>query len=231
MRILPVLLLLSAVTGCQPDNQYEIRGTINDRFDGEWLYLVKFMQYKPDVDSALVSKGTFTFTGNVEYPELYVIHNRRDSILGFFGFYLEPAKMDIHIDVDDWSWGSQISGGQINEEYNSRIRNDENALVHLNTEIDEKKSLADSTELIVLDSIQTSEDDKFRNQNLDYIANYPDSPISPYLFARMFATIPFDKSEQILAGFSDQNKNTSICLSLQEKIDMMNEYRAGSIGE
>jgi hypothetical protein len=139
------------------------------------------MEYKPDVDSVMVSRGKFTFEGSVEYPELYVIHNRRDSILGFFRFFLEPAKMYLDIDADDWSWGSQINGGQVSEEYNNNIRNDETALVHLNPEIDEKKSLADST-------------------------------------------------EQILAGFSDQNKMTSICMSLQEKLDMMNEYNSGSTG-
>lgn len=229
MKKAHILALFIVFIGCTADNQYVVRGAVDGDFDNEWVYLVKFMQPHPDIDSSIVKNGKFTFKGKVEYPEVFVIHNNPDSILGFFSFYLEPARLRIDIVLENWTWSSSIKGGPINEEYNERIRIFENELVQFNKLADQKLTQADSSEQASIENERELIAKRSQQFKLDYISENPESPISPFLLAKIFAFIPFKDSEDILNTLSEVNRNTSICLSLQEKVDMMNKYQNGSL--
>jgi hypothetical protein len=229
MKTIFALLLLLAISSCKSDNQYFINGTIDNEFNNEWIYLTKFMEPEPMIDSTLVKNGKFSFKGIVDYPELYVLNNNSDSDFRHFAFFLEPAKMKIEINLDDWTWGSNITGGPINDEYNREYRTHEIEAVKLNRETEVKMVEADSAKTIELEKIQREFQNQLKQRSLDYISNHPDSPISPYLLGQMFFGIPFDESQKILNGFSEENKRTSICLSLQERLDLMIKFKDDSL--
>ena len=231
MKTILALILLVAISSCTTSDQYIVKGTIDNEFENEWIYLVKFMDMEnnPEIDSTLIKKGKFIFRGNVDYPELYVLHNNPDSILGFFRFYLEPAKMKIELSVENWSWDSQIEGGTINEEYNEQIRSHEIQLVKLNEETREKLAQADSAEQIELEKIRWNFEESHKKLSMDYLHDNPDSPISPYLLGQLMFSTPSGETERILDSFSDENKQTSICQSLIDKINMMKEFENSSI--
>lgn len=230
MKTCFALVLLLALSGCKPDRQFVISGTIEGDFTDEWIYLNEFMESEPRVDSSLVEKGKFSFRGTVDYPELFVLHNNSQSDFRHFPFMLEPAKMKIKINHDDWAWGSEIKGGPVNDEYNNEFRYREREIVNLNREIDKKMLETDSLEQIEFNKMRMDAQDEFKQANKDYLLKHPESPISPYLLGQMFFGIPFDESQEILNGLSDENKQTSICLTLQNRLDMMKEYENGSLG-
>ena len=229
MKSIPAILILFALTGCKSENQYIIKGTVKGDFDNHWVYLVKFMEPEPDIDSCYIRNGKFSFMGSIEYPELFVLHNNPDSLLGFFPFFLEPARIKIELNIKDWTWGSSIDGGNLNEEYNRLFRIPETELVKLNIETEEKMTAADSTEKAELESVRKKVEEEHMKLERDYFTKHPDSPFSPYLLAKSFFMLPLDESEKILTTFSEENKQTSICLSLQDRLDRMHKYEEGSL--
>lgn len=229
MKTTLALLFLLAISSCKTENQFVIKGTVNGDLNDEWIYLNEFMDPDPYVDSTLIENGSFTFRGNVEYPEFYVLRNNSDFVLKHFDFFLEPAKIKIELNADDWTFGSEIIGGPVNEEYNKEIKAQLRETVALITENEKKIALADSAEQIELIKKRAEFQDQLTQLNLNYISNHSDSPISPYLLSQIFFGIPFEESQNILNSFSDENKQTSIGLSLQERLDMMNEFKGESL--
>ena len=230
MKASLLLVFIIVISSCKTDNQFVITGAIDGDYANEWIYLNEFMEPEPQVDSALVKNGKFTFRGTIKYSEVFVLHNKSESDFKHFAFMLEPAKINIEISHDDWAWGSEIMGGPVNDEYNKEFRSRELEVVKFNRETDKKMVEADSIEQIELNKIRMGVQDDFKQLNMDYISKHPESPISPYLLGQMFFGIPFDESQDILNSFSNENKQTSICLSLQNRLDMMREYESGSLG-
>ena len=223
------LLLLLSIVSCSPDNHFKINGTFDGNIEDQWIYLSKFMADDPYSDSIFMQKGKFQFSGICGYPESYVIQNHRDSALAWFHFYLEPGKINIDLDPNDWAYGSKVQGGPINEEYNTNIRAPRNEFIKFKEEILEKTAVADSSQKIELEeAMQTAGDADIKNQ-IEYVRNNPDSPISPYLLGRNFFMFPIDETEIILGNFSDENRQTAVCISLQEKLDLLKKYSNGSL--
>ena len=223
------LLLLLFIVSCSPDNRFKINGTFKGNIEDQWIYLSKFMADVPNPDSVFLQKGKFQFSGLCGYPESYVIQNHRDSALAWFHFYLEPGKINIDLDPRDWAYGSNIQGGPINEEYNTNIRAPRNKFIEFRDETLEVIAVADSSQKIELkDAILEAGNANKMNQ-IEYVRNNPDSPISPYLLGMNFFVLPIDEAEILLGSFSVENKQTAVCISFQEKLDMLKQFSNGSL--
>ena len=223
------LLLLLFIVSCSPDNQFKINGTFEGNIEDQWIYLSKFMAENPISDSVFMQNGKFQFSGICGYPESYVLQNHKDSALAWFHFYLEPGKINIDLDPKDWAYGSNVQGGPTNEEYNTSIRAPRNEFIKFREETLEKIAVANSSQKSELEeAMQTAGDAEIMKQ-IEYVRNNPDSPISPYLLGRNFFMFPIDEVEIILGSFSDENRQTAVSISYQEKLDMLKKYSNGSL--
>ncbi|MFZ5940200.1 MAG: DUF4369 domain-containing protein [Bacteroidota bacterium] len=219
-NLLLLLLLLLIPGACTNSSSYRINGHINGDLADEWIYMVKFYSEEPKVDSVLISDGKFTFTGTCGFPELWVIHNSRENIRGFFPFFLEAGRLDITIDAENWEQGSEISGGTVNREYNERIRSREKELIALQLDT----ALARTLGPVAFDSLVNSRMDEFAAFTYNFVKENPASPISPFLLARYFGTLPVEEMGSILGSFSPEVKQTSVCRQLQAQYDMLVKY-------
>ncbi len=93
MRNVLVLILLILIVSCGSDKQFTIIGTFKGDIEDQWIYLSKFLAQEPFSDSTMVKNGRFTFKGNSDYPESYMLQNHRDSVFAYFHFYLETGKI------------------------------------------------------------------------------------------------------------------------------------------
>jgi hypothetical protein len=158
-----------------------------------------------------------------------MLQNHIDSALAWFHFYLEPGKIKIDLDPKDWAYGAIVQGGPVNEEYNTNIRVQRNEFIKFREETLEKIAVADSSQKNELEeAMQTAGDADIMIQ-IEYLRNNPDSPISPYLLGRNFFMFPIDEAEIILGSFSDENRQTAVSISLQEKLDMLKKFSNGSL--
>ncbi len=224
-----ILFALVLLTSCQSNNMYHLRGQISGEFDESWVYLVKFYSAQPQVDSAEVRNGKFAFTGTIAYPELFVLHNHPDSILGFFPIYLETGKLVVSIDPENWSWGSQIEGGKTNDEYNLEFRLREQSLINITEELEQSKVDADSTKLEEIDQKITDLMESNKVQDIQFIKSHPNSPISPYILAKHFFGLSLNEVGLLLDSFSSDLHKISIYIKLKENYDRMRDYENQNI--
>ena len=231
MKVPISLLVLILITSCQSNNEYHLQGRISGEFNESWVYLVKFYAAQPQVDSTEVHNGKFTFKGTIDYPELFVLLNHPDSILGFFPIFLEPGRLVVSIDPKNWSWGSQIEGGTINEEYNLACRIREQSFVKVSDELENRKINADSIEQDEISKEITYLMESNKEKDIEYLKSHLDSPISPFILAKHFFGISLDEVGIILDGFSNDLHQTSIYIRLKEDYDRMREFENQNITE
>jgi len=73
-----ILLFLALIVVACNNNKYKILGELPDQsYDGEWIYLVPLVNAPVErVDSTVIRNGGFTFKGNVDSTEIYIIRGR-----------------------------------------------------------------------------------------------------------------------------------------------------------
>lgn len=196
---LAILLLL---VSCRSKNEYTIQGSFTGEQSEEWIYLVKFMEYPPRIDSAKIENGEFQFCGSIDFPEVYCLSYPMKKVKGIFPFFLEASNLKLVIDVDNWAKGSSVSNGPINDEYQAMEKrwfvNYEEKIQKLEEKQLRATGVAQKKINRQIDELLSEESkDKF-----DFITNNPESPISIYLLCISFYNLPLDQLRTIIPKFS-----------------------------
>ncbi len=112
--VLPLLLVVLAFTACDNDQKFEINGHVADKnLDGEWVYLVPMVNAPVErVDSTQLKNGSFTFTGKVETPEIYIIRTRPFLRLSYQELLVvkEPGTLQVYLGAN-----SKVAGTALND--------------------------------------------------------------------------------------------------------------------
>ena len=222
-----LLLLLFPLLG--PTGKYTIRGSFSKPQTEEWIYLVRFMEADPKVDSARIIDGKFMFEGEVDIPEMYALSYHHSRAKGLLPVFLEPATLTVVIDPADWENGSTISGGKVNDEYRAFLRDIEEKYTKkiialydqdpADTE-DEKKELENQMKKLVDESMA------FR---LNYIKTHYDSPVSVFLLAQIYPNLSPGEVTTILSGFSPELKNTVIYKTISSMLEHAKSQHAKEV--
>ncbi len=207
--ILPFLSILFLFS-CGSKTAYHIQGSFKENTNEEWIYMVRFMDNAPKVDSAQIIDGTFEFTGEASLPEVYGLsyHYTRDN--GVFPFFLEPGKLTIEIDPNNWQMNSRVDGGKVNTEFNHL---EKDFLSQFNVFIDLLETKAEIEKAAINSQIE----DLFKQHDsdrMDYVLKHPESPISIYYFSKLFFDCPIDTIGSILSSFSPEIQQTAIYASI-----------------
>jgi peroxiredoxin len=185
-RMLFLVLIAAAIVSCNPTakNEFTISGSVDTVFDS-WVYLQKRLEGPfTSVDSVKLSNGSFTFTGTIDYPELYYI--RISETKSRVSCFLEPGKINIEVDIED-SKKTKITGSQSHEEYKIYMDSLEvyYAMLRENYSLYTEAEEDGDTELAAYyDSLITDTD----NQRFDFVKGFvfgnKNSPVVPYLLYR-----------------------------------------------
>lgn len=94
---LPVFMMLT-LAACN-NNKYVVTGQVEDTYDGETVYLMDQVNREfVTLDSAVISKGQFTFQGSQESPVYrYVTYSDGENDPVFADFFLENGKIKINL--------------------------------------------------------------------------------------------------------------------------------------
>ncbi len=112
--VLPLLLVVLAFTACNTGQKFEINGHVADKnLDGEWVYLVPMVNAPVErVDSTQLKNGSFTFTGKVKTPEIYIIRTRPFLRLSHQELLVvkEPGTLHVYLGAN-----SKVAGTALND--------------------------------------------------------------------------------------------------------------------
>jgi thiol-disulfide isomerase/thioredoxin len=210
------LFLFIACSFHTSGNEYTLNGSFNKDQNEKWIYLVRFMDPQPKVDSTRIVNGKFTFKGTIDYPEVYGLHYRRDRIKGIAPIFLEPGELEIVIDPDDWTFNSKITGGKVNEAYNDFAMTGKEKYQDKIMELSKKKSTVDEKGKEEINRQIKSLMDADYHYKLDYVKAHPASPESIFIFSWIFGNLSDEELGKMLSDFSPEIQKTIIYQSVSQ---------------
>lgn len=219
------LLIFSLIVGCTPsENRYVIKGTFKEKQNEEWIYLLKPRNTNGGIDSARIVNGSFEFRGPVDFPEIHYLSNNPTEAQDAIGFFLESVVLDVTIDPSDWTNGSIVSGGPINDEFFRMEAEIEDAYFERSFEINDAYSPVKEENREIHNQLMLNLRDSIFMIRKDYIRNNPESPISLIYLNKFYHTLPLEELGKILNRVPEGMHQTS----LYERVA---EYYALRIGQ
>jgi len=111
--ILRILLLLFLFTSCNQGDHFSIEGKLADKsYDGEWIFLVPLVNAPVErVDSTVIKNGSFSFSGKVSEPEIYIIRTRPLIRLSLQELLVvkEPGQIQAYIGQNSSAKGTPLN--------------------------------------------------------------------------------------------------------------------------
>lgn len=216
MRVFQLLAVIIVTIGCESKNRYQIKGEFTSVTDERWIYLVKFMEPNPTMDSVKIENGKFNFNGSIDFPEIYGLHFNPKRLSGVFPIFLEPGELHVKIDPKNWELGSSVEGGIYNEEFKAFEKSRMNEFVYPMAEL---KELLNATQKLDEATINDSVNllmKRMTNMELNYVKSNTTSPVSIFIFSKLYLSLPVSELGRSLELFSPQIKATSIYKAIYE---------------
>lgn len=221
-----VLLLLS----CGNKNQFKLSGVVVPSTDGK-IILFGFKNGQPvPVDTSIIEKGKFNFTGEVPLPELKLmaIEGKERYVAQLF---VEPGKINMTVYPDSFE-SNVIKGSEAQDIFQVYIdemvsfSGKENGL---KTRYGQAQASANEDEL---NAIQFEYQTMVENMQLfsrNIIKKYSSSPVSAYIYLMNFVQeAPVEELDSIVKVF-EPIKSSEFVVAIKERADAMRAFSKGAI--
>ena len=211
MKYLYFVIILVFFVSCKSNNTYIIHGTFSSDQDEEYIVLQTVLDTAPEIDSVRIVDGKFTFTGEIENPDIYALSYSPSRSTGIFVFILEPGELNITIDPNSWfNNGGAVQGGLLNAEYDrvSAIRREKYTDKQMelfgklrNANEDEKPAIQKQVNEIVQD---------MNRDMVSYIDDHPESAVSLQLLMWNYFALPFEDWAHVLSVMSPELRQSAV---------------------
>ena len=113
-NLLPLLALVLMITACSNNKGFEINGTVENMTEGMVILQKVVDNNLVAVDTTDLINGSFTFTGSVDYPEMYVL--KIADMKMPVQVFLENSKISMNINPEDPE-SMVVTGSESNDNY------------------------------------------------------------------------------------------------------------------
>lgn len=224
-KTLYILFLVSIIlVACKNEQSYTIKGGLaNSAYEGKSIYLFsKNDNASLIIDSTLISKGKFSFTGNIEEPKIYYlnVHPVWPDIMQELMLIVEPSSV-VKVTIDKKSSSSGTALNNALEYWKTLKIEFDKSRNGLYTEIYNLKKLNESNSSKI-DSIQGEIENiekLFISKTSDIILENNENILGQYLFKIYFNRIEHDRKVQILSTAGETFLNDDIVQKLLKDID------------
>jgi peroxiredoxin len=189
MKNLLPLVLLAFLLACQTTekNNYQLTGEVASP-DGTMVYLQdRIAGVMVPVDSALVENGIFSFSGQLEYPEIYYI--RIDGIQPLFSVFIENADISLEIDIENPA-DFTVTGSRSHDIFkgvNSITLSHDEQLRDLQQQTLSAEVIGNTAEANQLREQYKAIEQQRKQQIKDYVAQYPGEHAAVFVAMRQLA--------------------------------------------
>jgi len=229
MRNILLLITFSAlvITSCGPKNEYRITGTLTGK-DSVQLFLMKRDAGTwVSLDSAMVSDGSFAFSGLIDSPEMYYLSDASREI--FIPVFVEQSPMTIDITIDSLM-KSEIKGSKTHDVYVEFT----NLTEPLNKEMNEiyaqyKKAseAGDEAGMSAADSMYEAAEAKKKELILEFAKNHPGTVVAPYLILRNIYQFELPEIEEVVVVLDTNLGNCIYYSDLLKRRDILRSVQIG----
>ncbi len=198
-------------TSILPNKTFELTGKLSN-FYTDKVYLNKFINnaYFP-IDSSVIDKNTFSFTGSVEYPERFVLtfNNYTAEVM----LIVENCIFNIEINqlqINDPKISGSILNLQLNH-YQMTSRNIFNKIDHLFPQFQNARLENNVNKLKEIRNEMNKIESKFTEFSIEFIKKNINSYISPMILRDLIKTPDMDslKTGNLYYKFPDSIKESA----------------------
>lgn len=225
--IASLALFIIASCSMPVKNKFNITGTVDTVFDA-MVYLQKRVETPlVSIDSTQLSNGKFSFSGNIDYPEVYYINIPATKSL--IPFFVEASDITIHIIMEEIDKSIiEGSGNQdlydsyldVMSQFNAGIR--ENYHLYL-----EAQESGDQEKAVFYDSLMNDYDQQKIAYSKDFVLKNNKSFVSPYIVYRNSWNYEMEELEEALNNFDVILANSRYTGFLN---DFLNTMKLTSVG-
>ena len=180
------------------------------------------------IDSADISKGSFTFKGSIADPEFVYISFGPGK--GRIGLFLEPGKIKVVAHADSLQ-SARVKGSALNDEY-SAFRSQFNTYQQRQEELYQQYMAAkEANDTAVIRNIEKSWDMLDREQNRfvkDYILSHRNSVLGPFLVnQQLIYTIGLPELDSLVSLFPSSLDSSIYVKRLRQRIEILKKVDIG----
>lgn len=229
LLLITVLVLFS----CQNNKNYKITGTVTDpAYEGKNVYVQEMTgREMVPVDTAVITKGTFTFEGPADSTVLRFIAldetvnpKKPARVLAI----LEPGKITVKFDST-----VTVSGSPLNDAYNTFRKDQENTANEIRTlsqqyqEASTAGTMTDSLDAVLTEQYEKLSGDR-TNKTADFIKANITNPLGKFLFTTSAEMFEPETQREILALTDEAYKSQE---SIQRIVKRLENAEKVAIGQ
>jgi thiol-disulfide isomerase/thioredoxin len=227
LLILILALFLAASCNKPEKNSYLIKGTADTSLSG-YVYLQKRDEGPlQKIDSVLLDKGTFQFTGIIVHPEVYYINVPATRTL--VPFFVEPSVISIDLNTRNVDQ-TRITGSDAQTVYDHYL----DELDLFNNRMKENYNLyqkameiGDKIRTATFDSLLNDEEIKRSAFIKEYVLSNPASIITPYVVYQNSYDYDLEKLEEAVNSFDPSLADSKYTGFLNKYLDLLRKTAVG----
>lgn len=228
-----ILVLLGLSCNSPKENEYLIEGSLRgDLADNTEVFLRKSDANLQPVegDTTIISKGTFTFSGRSEEPQLYYLFI--EGAKGGIPLILEDGTVQITAHVDSLN-AAVVTGTMQNKAYGEFLEGSRQLAGRANSikqEMQQAVVAQDTANMTALRDEFFELQDEGMEYEKDFVKSHADALISALLVNRMLQTKahPVPEIQELFEGLSEGIRNTTIGSGISEKLEVEKRIAIGS---
>lgn len=228
-KILLFVFAALILGSCGNKNQFTLNGEIVPATDGT-IVLYGFEKGEPvPIDSTEIIEGKFSFTGEVEIPELKILRigGQNNFIAQMF---IEAGKIDVVLYPDSFE-SNVITGSKaqdILEIYKAEMVN----ISKSESELQQRFGMAQaSSNEDEMNTVRFEYETMIENSELyvkNFISEYKESPVAVYVYLRhFFQDAELSELDSMLKVF-EPIKISDLVIAIQERADVLGASREGN---
>jgi peroxiredoxin len=225
--LLAAFAAILASCGTGRGTRYEIAGTVKD-IDTGLVYLQKMDTTGwVTMDSAVIKKGEFEFSGKVSAPDRYNFSIRGKSQA--FPFFLEnsPIRVTLHADSTALLEVTGSLGQDVFVKYNKSNDSIQNLINGLDDSFREAESRMDSAMMKKLDDQYTAYDDAMKKLVVDLVKNNPKTPSGPWLVIRNLYRFELPELDSLASVFDTTLYSSFFYKAVKKRIGILKRVQVG----
>ena len=196
-----VIGLLLAACGNQA-NTYQVTGTIDGVKEGTAV-LKKIESSGPvTVDSTEIADNSFSFSGEIKYPELYLVYINDNQMP--VAFFLESGEVKINADIENLQ-EAEIEGSELNDKFqkfNDEVPSNARAQALQQEFMDARKGNDQQKMQELAQEYQgiMQEQQKYYE---NFVDNNTDNAVGAFLAMNMARSLDTTKLEELVTSFEE----------------------------
>ena len=227
-RLILFLILEGLIASCgKKEKHFTIDGIIRG-IDTGWIFLAKTNENEwIKVDSTQIANERFTFTGEVQFPEMIYVKMKGRQLS--YPFFLENSRIKVTLFHDSIE-KSIVTGSATNDtyrEYLSRVEPLEKKIDSVYSEWKKAKETGNLTAMRKADSISGILDEQMKYLMLDFAKSYHNTVVSPYLIISNVWQFDLPELESAAAVVDTDLNNSKYTVALKNRIELLKKVQVG----